>query len=65
MLISLSVGAAAKLGCRNTRPRRRTLLHAGTMVITNAAGHIRTYDRPKEGAGSDEASTTTASASNA
>lgn len=42
----------------------RTLRDAGNELVTSAAGHIRTYDRPKEGAGSDEASTT-ASASNA
>jgi hypothetical protein len=43
----------------------RSLVHAGNTLIANAAGHIRTYDRPKEGAGGDDTPTTSASASNA
>jgi hypothetical protein len=31
----------------------------------SSAGHIRTWDRPKEGAGSDEGAPSTSSASNA
>jgi hypothetical protein len=43
----------------------RSLIHAGTALIGNVVGHIRTYDRPKEGAGSDDTASTSASASNA